>query len=531
MTDASQAVSSQRKNVKSRAFIAVLFIATFVFGIWISPYLKKYGRIQAASPPTSTDYSVELPEGETVVTIFDTRLDPQLVVEFVVERTGSTITGIPQRTRRIPPRSHLSAEDTAFFRHELGGLAARGHSEWKRANLIRRWLASVTRRIGAPGLATRDPRRAYEQLRMGLPVLCGNVAQIYVALCEAAGLTARTVGMDLLARDGQLGKDAHAGAEIWVPEMGGWVYQDPTFNCYWDVNGKPASALQLHDALLARREITLDPETIRTETASQNYLDPRQYFRQLSYEYNPGGDLLYYADAQLEPLNMGDRNWSQTDNRADIMQLDTEGLTVIERRGEVAEGIYAQVIGDRLFVRDRREQQRGIRVRSSRGAVQACAYEHRRAEDLGLFDNQNLVSNGAFRFSSANQFIARDWQIAGPVEAMTILGGQGMAALAGGKLWQRFQVLPGKHYLMYAKLNAVRGDVIWSLADPNRNTESKGVVEPGGITEVVSDVVVSEGNELTVSFEVPDGGAFRVMDVIVTQAPTLIANSGSNHAE
>jgi hypothetical protein len=228
---------------------------------------------------------------------------------------------------------------------------------------------------------------------------------------------------------------------------------------------------------------------------------------------------------------MGDRNWSQTDDRADIEGLDLDGVTVVERRGEVAEGIYVQVIGDRLFVRDRRDQERGIRVRSSRGAVQACAYEHRRAEDLGLFNNDNVVHNGSFRFRGVNEFIAQDWQVSGPVEAMTILGGQGMSALSGGKLCQRFQVSPGKHYLMYAKLNAVRGDVIWSLADLERNSESKGVVEPGGINEIVSDVVVSSGNELSVSFELPDGGAFRVMDVIVTQAPTLVADGGTHRSE
>jgi hypothetical protein len=531
MPDSHQSITPRRKTIESRALVAVLLAATFVFGVWVSPYLKKHERIQAASPPTSTDYSVALPEGETVITIFDPRLDPQLLARLVVDRHGNHITGIPERTRHIAPRARLSPEDTGFFHRELGSLGATGSSDWKRANRIRTWLASVAHRIGAPGLATRDPRQAYEQMRMGLPVLCGNLAQIYVALCEAAGLTARTVGMDMMARDGQLGRDAHAGAEIWIPEMGGWVYQDPTFNCYWDVDGKPASALQLHDALLERREITLAPETCGTETASQNYVDPRQYFRQLSYEYRPGSDLLYYADGRLEPLSMGDRNWSQTDDRADIAGPDADGVTVIERRGEVAEGIYAQMIGDRLFVRDRREQGRGIRVRSSRGAVQACAYEHRRAEDLGLFNNDNVVRNGSFRFSGVNEVIAQDWQVSGPVEAITMLGGQGMSARSGGRLWQRFQVSPGKHYLMYAKLNAVRGDVIWSLADPDRNTESKGVVEPSGISEVVSDVVASQGNELNVSFEVPDGGAFRVMDVIVTQVPTLLANSGTHRSE
>ena len=521
MTDSQQLTPLRRNTIGSRALFVVFLAAAFVCGAWISPLLRKYARTQAALPPTATDYSVVLPEGQTAITILDTRLDPELLARFVVERHGNTITGIPQRIRKLAPRARLSPEDAAFFRHELAGRIGPGISDWQRANRIRKWLTSVSRHRGSPGLATREPRQAYEQMRRGLPVLCGNLAQIYVALCEAAGLTARTVGMDMMVRNGNLGRDAHAGAEIWIPEMGGWVYQDPTFDCFWDVDGKPASALNLHDALLERREIRLDFETCGTETASQNYVDPRQYFRQISYEYRPGGDLLFYADARLEPLSMNDRNWIQTDDRTDIERLDQEGLTIVERRGEVAPGVYVQVIGDRLFVRDRREQERGIRVRSSTGAVQACAYEHRRAEELGLFSGDNFVHNGSFRFSSVNEFVAQDWQVTGPVEAMTILGGQGMSARPGGKLWQRFQVSPEKHYIMYAKLNAVRGDVIWSLADPERNIESKGVVEPGGISEVVSDVVVSQGGELDISFEVPDGGAFRVMDVIVKEAPIL----------
>lgn len=531
MIDSQQAVRLRTITIGSRALLVCFLAIAFVFGVWISPYLKKYERIHAASPPTATDYSVTLPEGQTVITILDTRLEPELLARLVVERHGNSINGIPERTRQFAPRPRLSAEDLAFFRRELARAIAPGLSDWQRANRIRNWLTRLSPHRGTPGLATRDPRQAYAQMRHGLPVLCGNLAQIYVALCEAAGLTARTVGMDMMARDGNLGRDAHAGAEIWLPEMDGWVYEDPTFNCYWDVDGKPASALQLHEALLEKREITLNPATLRTETASRNYVDPRQYFRQLSYEYRPGGDLLYFADARLEPLSMSDRNWTQTDDRTQIEQLDKDGLTIVERRGEVAEGIYAQVIEDRVFIRDRREQARGIRVRSSTGAVQACAYEHHRAENLGLFSGENLVHNGSFRFSAVNDFGAQDWHVSGPVEAETILGGQAMSALPGGKLWQRFQVSPGKHYLMYARLSAVRGDVIWSLTDPQREMESKGVVEAGGISEVVSDVVVSREGELEVSFEVPDGGAFRVIDVIVTEAPSLTGDAMTHQSE
>ena len=73
--------------------------------------------------------------------------------------------------------------------------------------------------MALPGLATRVPREAYEQMRRGQPVLCGNLAEIYAALCEAAGLTARAVGMSFMVRDGSFGSDTHAAAEDVLAEI------------------------------------------------------------------------------------------------------------------------------------------------------------------------------------------------------------------------------------------------------------------------------------------------------------------------
>jgi hypothetical protein len=99
-----------------------------------------------------------------------------------------------------------------------------------------------------------------------------------------------------------------------------------------------------------------------------------------------------------------------------------------------------------------------------------------------------------------------------------------MSAQAGGKLWQRVQVRPNKQYLMYAKVNAVRGSLAWSVADVSRGMDSRGTLEPGRISEIVSDVVVSQSGYLDVAFEVPEGGAFRVMDVIVAEMPGNVSS-------
>jgi len=72
---------------------------------------------------------------------------------------------------------------------------------------------------------------------------------------------------------------------------------------------------------------------------------------------------------------------------------------------------------------------------------------------------------------------------------------------------------------MYARLTVSRGVVNWKLADSGRGAMSMGTIEPERISEVVSDLVESESGYLDVQFDVPSGGSFRVMDVIVVEAP------------
>ena len=499
--------------------VIVILTATFMAGFGVAMFFRPKAQPQTTTVPP-TDFDVPLPEGPTIITITDPRLANAQLARFVVERHGNTITGLPESKKQIAPRPGLSLEDATFFRHELAGVVYTADSLWQRANRIRNWLATRGYRTAMPGLSTRTPREAYLQMRQGKPVLCGNLADIYVALCEASGIVARQVGLSLMVRDGSFGSDTHAGAEIWIPEMGGWVYQDSTFNCYWELDGKPASALALHNALMDGREIKLASDDPQAESLVRNYyVDPRLFFRHISYEYKAGGPLLYYVDGRLEPLNMRDRYWLQTDSRAVIEKLDTEGHSIIERRGEIAPGIFVQLIGSTLFIRDRRDQDRGIRVRSSSGPVEACAYEHWRAEELGVFQSKNFVRNGSFNITGKSEGVADDWSIAGPVEALTTLGGQGMAAQAGGKLWQRVEVPPHGRYLMYAKLSVARGTVTWSLTDLSRGMDSSGMIRSSQMSEVVSDVVESQSGYLDVSFQVAEGGAFRVMNVIVAQLP------------
>jgi hypothetical protein len=59
---------------------------------------------------------------------------------------------------------------------------------------------------------------------------------------------------------------------------------------------------------------------------------------------------------------------------------------------------------------------------------------------------------------------------------------------------------------------------------------SMGTIEPERISEVVSDIVESQSGYLDVQFDVPSG-AFRVMDVIVAEAPRFADDNGKSNTD
>jgi hypothetical protein len=511
----------------SIAFRAKWNAIAYIFGIILIAFgggfaLARFYTPTAASAAVTSikDFSVTLPEGETLVSISDSSNPSTLLAKVSITRDGERIEGISETSFHLQ-RRELNESDAAFFRRELSGIVLKSDSSFQRANRIREWLVRIPHTVSMPGLATRNPREVYQLMKSGNPVLCGNLADIYVGLLQSAGLTARTVNLSLLVRNGAFGADTHVASEVWIPELNQWVFEDPTFNLYWKVNDRPAGALGLHDALLAGQPLVpVAGDTPSPTPLESNYVDPRFYFRHIFYEYSPGGRLLYYVDGRLEPLSLKDRNWIQTADPTDILRLDYGGNDATERVEEVSPGIFAQLIGNELFIRDRRKQDGGLRVRSSRGPIHVCAYEHKRAEELGLFAGKNYVRNGAFRITGASGSIAAGWTVKGAVEGLTMLGGQGMSGGPGGRLEQRVQVKPGASYLLYSKLQLTRGTVQWSITDPSSQNSTQGMVTSAGPEEILSDVIFSKGNYLDLHFEVPEGGTFRLTDVIVAELPS-----------
>ncbi len=177
-------VDARRKWVR-RGFVLLCVICAFVGGFavssyWRPPNLSAEPKIQIA------DFRVEVPEGDTTVVISSRETNGQELGRLQIKREGNVITGVPQSEKRIAARQTLSVDDVAFFRGELTGVFRVTDSPWDKANKIRVWLTHQPHRMAMPGQATRVPREAYEQMKRGQPVLCGNLAEIYAALCEAS---------------------------------------------------------------------------------------------------------------------------------------------------------------------------------------------------------------------------------------------------------------------------------------------------------------------------------------------------------
>ena len=245
--------------MRSRWPLLLCVLASFVVGFGVS-FVSRRATLPPEARIQIADFRVAIPEGETVVTITSRDASNEELGRLTIQRYGNTIAGVPEVQRRIEPRKDLTTEDAAYLRRELSSEIPISDSAWQRSNKIRLWLAQRCYRVSMPGLNTREPRKAYDEMKGGQPVLCGNLAEIYVALCQAMGLTARAVGLSVAVQNGLFGIDTHAAAEVWLPEMGGWIYQDPTFNCYWKIDGKPASAMLLHDAVMERRAIEFAPQ-------------------------------------------------------------------------------------------------------------------------------------------------------------------------------------------------------------------------------------------------------------------------------
>ena len=112
--------------------LSVCFVAAFAGGFGVSLLLRPRTLPQEIRTPV-TDFHIVVPDGQTIVTIFNPQTEQEEIGRLNIQRDGDTIQGIPQMERHIAARARLSADDAAFFRRELAGVVLATDSPWQRA--------------------------------------------------------------------------------------------------------------------------------------------------------------------------------------------------------------------------------------------------------------------------------------------------------------------------------------------------------------------------------------------------------------
>ena len=104
-----------RRRFNSKwAALSVCLIASFAGGFGASSLLRPRNLPQEIRTQV-TDFHIVIPDGQTIVTVFNPQTEQQEIGRLIVQREGDTIQGIPQTERHIAARARLSADDAVFF--------------------------------------------------------------------------------------------------------------------------------------------------------------------------------------------------------------------------------------------------------------------------------------------------------------------------------------------------------------------------------------------------------------------------------
>lgn len=82
--------------------------------------------------------------------------------------------------------------------------------------------------------------------RAGAPAVCRRFAYLMVGAAESAGMRSRVV---IVANTFWKRDDGHVMTEVWIPDIGKWVLMDSMWDLTYFVDGVPASATDVYNAV------------------------------------------------------------------------------------------------------------------------------------------------------------------------------------------------------------------------------------------------------------------------------------------
>ena len=88
-----------------------------------------------------------------------------------------------------------------------------------------------------------DAHEILDRIEKGDSFFCTFKAALFVQACNAAGLTARMIGIN------QKHSGAHTVSEVYINQFRKWMLVDPWMNCYFERDGIPLSAVDFHNSI------------------------------------------------------------------------------------------------------------------------------------------------------------------------------------------------------------------------------------------------------------------------------------------
>ena len=132
-------------------------------------------------------------------------------------------------------------------RYELQEIAGEG-TDFERARRLKTWLRGRWDH-GWDNEGQRDALEILARAERGGSFNCGFYAHTFVQCCLAVGLPARQIG---LARKGVDFPDTcwqnagHVVVDVYCRELGKWVLLDADANAFFEIDGVPASSMEVH---------------------------------------------------------------------------------------------------------------------------------------------------------------------------------------------------------------------------------------------------------------------------------------------
>jgi hypothetical protein len=180
-------------------------------------------------------------------------------------------------------------------------------------------------------------------------VNCQVVANRLYALLRETDIPSRRV--DLAVRPGSP-YEGHSAVEIWSTESQRWALLDPFFCIWYSIDGRPASALDLHYAVTGGTRSVIRMERIGDGIGVDpwtNRIPPLLYFRTLLLSMNDGAWLVY-ADPDAKIGYIADPAFVWTESTSAFLAPPDQPVALTHAREVRAGSIVIQTFRGRLYV-------------------------------------------------------------------------------------------------------------------------------------------------------------------------------------